>query len=398
MAKHQRLKPRVFLLWMYGRAPLVAFLVLGLACGESGRTGAPRDTDGGAVRPVAFDATSGSGSDAGDLPDSVSYDGDGSSTDAATTDAAALDLGFHDAGPADQGPAELPSHVTSDVQGDVVATLANSPYLLDNVDIHGSLRIEAGVVFHWRSADHIIFIFGDLEVGEGSAIQCVFTSPGYTQLNVLGRTRVLGTPSEPITFGRENGGFNNACILSLGSADIHYARFSSNLLRVGASTTIRDSIFDLHSEANDRSWIVTATGAPADDVVIEYNRFVRTSIRGHGYSARHNDFQGSSGGTSIEVSSGFLSSSACAGDRDTDPAIVLRDNVFAADAGDEIFSVHRAFGPVDFSGNYFASGLHPEEWDDWNGGSEGCPDGLGAYGGPITGAPALNVPPTVGPR
>ena len=63
-------------------------------------------------------------------------------------------------------------------------------------------------------------------------------------------------------------------------------------------TLIRDSVFEPRSPMG-WSWLVTATGAPADDVVIEYNRFVRTQIRGNGYTATHNAFEEGANGTAL---------------------------------------------------------------------------------------------------
>ncbi len=289
--------------------------------------------------------------------------------------------------------------VTGEIFGDVIVTVAESPVEIEDVVVHGNVIVQPGATLRWTSRDAVSRIEGGLDVGAGSTVLCNFLAR-WDKLEVTGHSHFRGTKDAPIEV--EGGGWQNACWLELASVDVSYASFVHTPIRFGAPSTVRDSEFAPDSPTG-WSWIVTATGAPADDVVIEYNRFISTELRGNGYTATHNEFISPESGISIIVSDGQVENGACTGDRSRDAAIVMKENVFNAPYEKHVFQVDRGFGRLDFTRNNFTNNnFMDDRWTlrAWEGYPTGCPDGRGAYGGPILWKyPIQNFArPIVGPR
>lgn len=140
---------------------------------------------------------------------------------------------------------------------------------------------------------------------------------------------------------------------------------------------------------------------PADGVTatIEHNRFEEDTRLGvFRADVRRNIFTYTDHWV-IRICEECSRNQACTGDRSADPELDFRDNIIAGawDEHGDVYHVSRGFGPIDVSGNYYESSA--PTGDGWNGGTTGCSDGLGSYGGPLTVEPALDTPPaTAGPR
>ena len=103
-------------------------------------------------------------------------------------------------------------------------------------------------------------------------------------------------------------------------------------------------------------------------MVFTYNHLILTEIRGHGFTASNNHFDGVSYDTSLRLCSNCVGNGSCQGTRS-------------------------------LNAHYFTNGAFPTDFDAWNGlTSTGCSDALGLYGGPLTLAPVLTTRPVTGPR
>jgi len=335
-----------------------------------------------------------------DGPDAVDA---GTRVDAAPMDGAtATDAMIADAGPSDGGSERLDAPATPDClpgdfsgtwEGDARVSAACGPYLLGAATIRGRLVVDPGVVVHLTAQ---VTVEGGVDIGAGAELACVFDAATYgTFLVVAGTSVVRGTPDAPVLFTRtEVTGFNNACGLSFERADVDHANFQSTPPSFGGGSTIHDSIFDPSGNGGDRTFVTVAAG-----VVLEHNRFDEAELRGRGFTARLNHFDGEEhAGVWICALCGDGSDS-CTGTRAVSADVVIEDNVFDTLPSDEVFTVGRTFGEVRGPGNHFPRG-GPTRPDAWSGGTTGCAgDGLGAYGGPLVLTPvASTAPPSYGPR
>jgi hypothetical protein len=183
--------------------------------------------------------------------------------------------------------------------------------------------------------------------------------------------------------------------VDLGAADVDHARFASTPATFGPGSSVHDSVFDPSGNEGDRTWLNVSPGT-----VLEHDRFTQAQIRGRGFVARFNHFDGAGYETSIEIcqrcSNGV---DACTGTRAESAEVVVTDNVFDTDPDDAVFRLGRTFGETTLPNNYFSRG-RPNRPDAWTGSPRGCADDeLGAYGGPLRLTPVAANPPAVyGPR
>ena len=138
-------------------------------------------------------------------------------------------------------------------------------------------------------------------------------------------------------------------------------------------------------------------------MVFTYNHLILTEIRGHGFTASNNHFDGVSYDTSLRLCSNCVGNGSCQGTRSVNAQVAISNNVFTANLParpyDSVIAVDREFGPLSVAANYFTNGAFPTDFDAWNGlPSTGCSDALGLYGGPLTLAPVLTTRPVTGPR
>lgn len=372
--------------WFWGSAAIVALATA--ACGGP----AANSVDGGAAGTDAAVVGTDVGLDAGEGVDAAVAAPPDVGVGPGPADAAAVaDAG--DTADAQVGPVCLPSRLSGTWTGDAHATADCGPFVFEAVDITGDLIVDPGVEIRFEGRAKVA---GALRVGAGARLLCVVGAATYGDFVTVATTsQVQGTAAAPVVFGRtEVTGFNNSCTLHLGVADVDYATFASTPVFFGEDSTAHDSIFDPSGNAGDRTWLTVGRRT-----VLEHCRFSQAQVRGRGFTARYNHFNEVGYDTSIEVCELCGNGAdSCTGTRTEDAAMVVTGNVFDTDPDRSVFSIGRTFGEVSMPDNYFSRG-RPTSPDAWSGGTSGCSDGLGVYGGPLVLTPAASAAPAgYGPR